>query len=108
LVGLRLEKRLKHRRPSFLEVAFPLESEKPGLVVGFLAGQEVVWLSEALLILREEAPDVDITVEGQLGGTFRPFEWSIPRKRKAARTDARIWRNGSRSGRASWPCHCAE
>jgi LysR family hca operon transcriptional activator len=37
----------------------------PSFVVGFLAGQEVVWLSEALRILREEAPDIEITLSSQ-------------------------------------------
>src|SRR5471030_1677523 len=36
-----------------------VEPEKPEFVVGFLPGQEVVWLSETLRILREEAPEVD-------------------------------------------------
>ena len=36
------------------------EPEKPGFVVGFLAGQEDVWLSETLRILREEAQDTEI------------------------------------------------
>lgn len=35
---------------------------RPGFVVGFLAGQEVVWLSETLRILREEAPAVEVTI----------------------------------------------
>jgi len=34
----------------------------PGFVVGFLSGQEVVWLMETLRILREEAPDTEIMV----------------------------------------------
>jgi LysR family hca operon transcriptional activator len=38
------------------------QPERPGFVVGFVAGQEVVWLSETLRILREEAPDIDITI----------------------------------------------
>ncbi len=40
-------------------------AEKParrGFVVGFLAGQEVLWLPETLRILREEAKGVDITI----------------------------------------------
>jgi LysR family transcriptional regulator, hca operon transcriptional activator len=40
-------------------------TEKPkrrGFVVGFLAGQEVVWLSETLRILQEEAPGIDVTI----------------------------------------------
>ena len=36
--------------------------EKPSFVVGFLAGQEFVWLPAALRILREEAPDMDISI----------------------------------------------
>ena len=38
------------------------KSERPGFVVGFVAGQEMVWLPEALRILREEGPGVDITI----------------------------------------------
>lgn len=41
------------------------QPEKPGFVVGFLAGQEVVWLSETLRILREEAPDIEITLSSK-------------------------------------------
>ena len=36
--------------------------EKLGFVIGFLLGQEAIWLSESLRILREEAPDVEITL----------------------------------------------
>lgn len=35
---------------------------KQGFVVGFLLGQEAVWLSETLRILREEERDVEITL----------------------------------------------
>jgi LysR family hca operon transcriptional activator len=38
------------------------QPERPGFVVGFLAGQEVTWLSETLRILQEEAPGTDITI----------------------------------------------
>jgi LysR family transcriptional regulator, hca operon transcriptional activator len=38
------------------------QSKKSGFVVGFLAGQEVIWLSETLRILREESPGTDITI----------------------------------------------
>jgi len=38
------------------------QPERQGCVVGFLAGQEVVWLSETLRILREEAPGIEITI----------------------------------------------
>jgi LysR family transcriptional regulator, hca operon transcriptional activator len=36
--------------------------KRPGFVVGFLAGQEVTWLSETLRILQEEAPGADVTI----------------------------------------------
>jgi LysR family hca operon transcriptional activator len=35
---------------------------KPGFVIGFLLGQEAIWLAESLRILREEAPDIEITL----------------------------------------------
>jgi LysR family transcriptional regulator, hca operon transcriptional activator len=38
---------------------------KAGFVVGFLSGQEVVWLPETLRILREEAPDTEIMVSSR-------------------------------------------
>jgi LysR family hca operon transcriptional activator len=63
---------LDHARLALMQVEAAAEAarraeqpEKPGFVVGFLAGQEVVWLSEALRILREEAPDVEITLSSQ-------------------------------------------
>ncbi|MEP7043502.1 MAG: LysR family transcriptional regulator [Dokdonella sp.] len=41
------------------------QPQKPSFAVGFLAGQEVVWLPHALRILREEAPDVEIILGSQ-------------------------------------------
>src|ERR1700690_155492 len=41
------------------------QSDKAAFVIGFLAGQELVWLPEALRILREEQPDIDITLARQ-------------------------------------------
>ena len=38
------------------------QPKKAGFIVGFLAGQEVIWLSETLRILQEEAPGTDITI----------------------------------------------
>jgi LysR family hca operon transcriptional activator len=38
------------------------QPKRPGFVVGFLAGQEVIWLSETLRILQEEAPGIDVTI----------------------------------------------
>ena len=63
---------LDHARLALLQIEAAGEAarraeqpEKPGFVVGFLAGQEVVWLSEALRILREESPDIEITISSQ-------------------------------------------
>jgi LysR family hca operon transcriptional activator len=38
------------------------QPEKEGFVIGFFPGQEVIWLSESLRILREEAPEVEVTL----------------------------------------------
>lgn len=63
---------LDHARLALLQVEAAGEAarrteqpEKPGFVVGFLAGQEVVWLSETLRILREEAPGIELTLSSQ-------------------------------------------
>jgi LysR family hca operon transcriptional activator len=60
---------LDHARLALMQVEVACEaargteqSEKPGFVVGFLLGQEVIWLSETLRILREEAPEVEVTL----------------------------------------------
>ena len=41
------------------------QPEKAVFVIGFLAGQEVVWLPHALRIIREEAPGVEIILSSQ-------------------------------------------
>jgi LysR family hca operon transcriptional activator len=41
------------------------QPKKPVFVIGFLAGQEVVWLPHALRIIREEAPGVEIILSSQ-------------------------------------------
>src|ERR1700761_4995887 len=39
--------------------------EKASFVLGFLTGHEVVWLPQALRILRDELPDIEITLASQ-------------------------------------------
>src|SRR3954470_20610222 len=63
---------LAHARLALLQVEAATEGarraeqrEKPSFVMGFLAGQEVVWLPHALRILREEAPEAEITLSSQ-------------------------------------------
>jgi len=41
------------------------QPEKAAFVIGFLTGHEVVWLPEALRILREEEPNIEITLSSQ-------------------------------------------
>jgi LysR family hca operon transcriptional activator len=41
------------------------QPEKRAFTIGFLVGQELVWLPEVLRVLRGEQPDVDITLASQ-------------------------------------------
>jgi LysR family transcriptional regulator, hca operon transcriptional activator len=63
---------LDHARLALLQVEAATEGarrtqqpERPVFTMGFLAGQEVVWLPHALRIIREEAPGVEITLSSQ-------------------------------------------
>lgn len=63
---------LDHARLALLQVEAATEGarqaeqpERPTFNMGFLAGQEVVWLPHALRIIREEAPTVEITLCSQ-------------------------------------------
>jgi LysR family hca operon transcriptional activator len=63
---------LDHARLALLQVEAAGEAarraarpEPAAFVIGFLTGHEVVWLPEALRILRDEAPDVEITLASQ-------------------------------------------
>ncbi|MEO6922308.1 MAG: LysR family transcriptional regulator, partial [Bryocella sp.] len=60
---------LDHARLALMQIEVGCEAarnterrHKPGFGLGFLPGQEVIWLSESLRILREEAADVDVTI----------------------------------------------
>ena len=63
---------LDHARLALLQVDAAGEAarraaqpEKRAFTIGFLAGQELVWLPEALRILRGEQPDIEITLASQ-------------------------------------------
>jgi LysR family hca operon transcriptional activator len=63
---------LDHARLVLLQVEMAGEAarritrpEKKPFVLGFLSGQEVIWLPEVLRILREEAPDTEIMLSSQ-------------------------------------------
>jgi LysR family transcriptional regulator, hca operon transcriptional activator len=60
---------LDHARLALMQIEVACEAardmehpKKPAFVIGFLLGQEAIWLSESLQILREEAPEVPITL----------------------------------------------
>jgi LysR family hca operon transcriptional activator len=60
---------LDHARLALMQVEVACEAarnterpHKPGFALGFLPGQEVIWLSGALRILREEAAEVEVTI----------------------------------------------
>jgi LysR family transcriptional regulator, hca operon transcriptional activator len=63
---------LDHARLALLQVEAATDGarraeqpQRPAFAMGFLAGQEVVWLPHALRIIREEAPEVEITLCSQ-------------------------------------------
>jgi LysR family transcriptional regulator, hca operon transcriptional activator len=63
---------LDHARLALLQVEAAAEAarrvaqpEKASFVLGFLTGHEVIWLPQALRILREEAPAIEITLASQ-------------------------------------------
>jgi LysR family hca operon transcriptional activator len=63
---------LDHARLALLQAEAAIDGarraeqpQRPVFAMGFLAGQEVVWLPHALRILREEAPEVEITLCSQ-------------------------------------------
>src|SRR5215475_14005277 len=60
---------LDHARLALLQVDAAGEAarraaqpEKDTFVIGFLTGHEVIWMADALRILREEEPDIEITL----------------------------------------------
>ena len=63
---------LDHARLALLQIEAATEGarqtaqpQRPVLSMGFLVGLEVMWLPQLLRILREEAPDVDVTLSTQ-------------------------------------------
>jgi LysR family transcriptional regulator, hca operon transcriptional activator len=63
---------LDYARLALLQVETAVEAarraarpEKPAFVIGFLTGQELVWLPETLRILRDQDPGIEITLASQ-------------------------------------------
>jgi LysR family hca operon transcriptional activator len=60
---------LDHARLALVQVEAAREAarrvaqpKKPGFALGFLTGQEMDWLPEAMHVLRDELPNIDVTV----------------------------------------------
>lgn len=63
---------LDHVRLALVQVEAAVEAArraaqpaKPTLALGFLTGQEVDWLAEAMRLLRDELPNIEVTVSSQ-------------------------------------------
>jgi len=63
---------LDHARLALIQVEAAGEAarraanpSKPTLAVGFLTGQEIDWLPEVMRVLRDELPNIDVTVSSQ-------------------------------------------
>src|SRR5271156_3186257 len=63
---------LDHARLALVQVEAAIEAArraaqpaKPTLALGFLTGQEMDWLPEAMRILRDELPNIEVTVSSQ-------------------------------------------
>jgi LysR family hca operon transcriptional activator len=88
---------LDHARLALMQIEVACEAarnterpHKPGFGLGFLPGQEVIWLSGALRILREEAPEVDVTIttksSPELANALMQGEIDVALLRREART----------------------
>src|SRR5258708_18301866 len=60
---------LEHARPALAQAEAAVEAArraaqaaKPSFALGFLTGQEMDWLPEVMNILRDELPNIDVTV----------------------------------------------
>src|SRR5271170_4770084 len=63
---------LDHARLAIIQVEAAGEAarraakpSKPTFAIGFLTGQEIDWLPEAMRVLRDELPNIDVTVSSQ-------------------------------------------
>jgi len=63
---------LDHARMALAQVEAAVEaarkaakSTKPSFALGFLTGQEMDWLPEAMHVLRDELPNIDVTISSQ-------------------------------------------
>jgi LysR family transcriptional regulator, hca operon transcriptional activator len=99
---------LDHARLALMQIEIACEAarnterpHKPGFGLGFLPGQEVIWLSEALRILREEAPDVDVTIttksSPELANALMQGEIDMALLRRETRTAGLDFNSSSRS-----------
>ena len=94
---------LDHARLALLQVEMAGEAarraaqpEKASFVVGFLTGQEVIWMPQVLRILREEKPGIDITIVSQsspdLAGALMQGKVDVAFLRREAQTPGLVFK----------------
>src|ERR1700742_4498342 len=94
---------LDHARLALMQIEVACEAarnterpHKPGFGLGFLPGQEVIWLSETLRILREEASDADVTIttksSPELANALTQGEIDVALLRREVRTPGLYFR----------------
>ena len=59
---------------------------KPCFTMGFLTGHELRWMPEALRILRDELPNVDVMISSQYSPLLA--DWPIERENRCSRSTA--------------------
>jgi LysR family hca operon transcriptional activator len=69
---------LDHARMALAQVEAAREAarraaqpDKPTLALGFLTGQEMDWLPEAMRILRDELPNIEVTISSRYSRNSR-------------------------------------
>src|SRR6202171_5899548 len=90
---------LEHARVALAQVAAAAEAArrvahpaKPCFTMGFLTGHELTWMPEALQILRDELPNIDVMISSQ----YSPL---LANGLSKGKIDAAFLRRGKKGGR---------
>jgi LysR family hca operon transcriptional activator len=94
---------LDHARLALLQVEMAGEAarravqpEKATFIVGFLTGEEVIWMPQVLRILREEKPGIDVTIVSQsspdLAGALMQGKVDVAFLRREAQTPGLVFK----------------
>jgi LysR family hca operon transcriptional activator len=71
----------------------------PCFTMGFLTGHELTWMTEAIRILRDELPNIDVMISSQYSPPLA--DGVFERKNRCGLSSA-----GKRGARAGVPCSC--